>query len=170
LAVAPVLESAAAAWAPSLNQVAMPLASLAPLTMLSAVGLGLLVTAAAVAVVLTRVTSRERSTFGATWDCGYAAPSRRMQYTSSSFAEGLVGFFSWALRPSVHFDAPAGLFPPPASFHTHVADTVLERAVLPLTHTGARTLRWFRWVQHGNLQLYLVYVLATVLVLILVGR
>ena len=26
-----------------------------------------------------------------TWGCGYAAPSRRMQYTSSSFAQLLVG-------------------------------------------------------------------------------
>jgi hypothetical protein len=93
-----------------------------------------------------------------------------MQYTSSSFAETLVGFFSWALRPSVHFAAPQGPFPSAAEFRMHVPDTVLERAVLPLTHAGARTLRWFRWVQHGNVQLYLVYVLATLILLFLVGR
>jgi hypothetical protein len=148
----------------------LPIQVLAPLHFVSLLGWALLVFTAVGMALLGRVARPERATSGLTWDCGYAAPSSRMQYTSSSFAETLVGFFSWALRPNVHFNAPAGLFPAPAAFHTLVADTVLERAVLPVTRVGARTLRWFRWVQHGNVQLYVVYVLATLVVLMLVGR
>ena len=62
------------------------------------------------------------------------------------------------------------LFPPPATFHTHVPDTVLDRAVLPLSRGGARALGWFRWVQHGNVHLYIVYMLAAIVVLVLVSR
>ncbi|HXX67397.1 MAG TPA: proton-conducting transporter membrane subunit [Polyangiaceae bacterium] len=167
LAVEPVLRSATNSWAPELAPAASPLDVLSPLRLLSAAGGSLLALLAAGAVLVWRAPDPSR---GLTWDCGYAAPSRRMQYTSSSFAESLVGFFSWALRPSVHGAAPAGLFPSPTTFHSHVPDTVLDRALIPLSSAGARALRWFRWVQHGNVQLYLVYILATLFVLILMGR
>jgi hydrogenase-4 component B len=93
-----------------------------------------------------------------------------MQYTASSFAQTLVGFFSWALRPEIHATSVRGLFPAATEFRSHVPDTVLERAVVPLSRGGVGALRWFRWVQHGNVHLYLVYILATVLVLALVSR
>jgi hydrogenase-4 component B len=169
-AIAPVVLSATAAWAPEVSAVAEPLEVLAPLRLLSVTGVALLVLTAAGAALLARATAPARASVGPTWDCGYAAPSSRMQYTSSSFAATLVGFFSWALRPSVNADTPRGLFPLPAKFHSHVPDTVLDRAVLPLSRAGARALRWFRWVQHGNVQLYVVYIFATLLVLLLVGR
>lgn len=168
--VAPVLEGATAAWAPEAVAAAQPLAMLAPLHVLSGTGLALVLLAGALALLLARAARRAPVASGPTWDCGYAAPSARMQYTSSSFAETLVAFFSWALRPSVHAGAPAGLFPAGAKFETHVPDTVLDRAILPLSRGGARALRWFRWMQHGNVHLYLVYVLAALIVLLLVGR
>ncbi|MDD5671705.1 MAG: proton-conducting transporter membrane subunit, partial [Candidatus Omnitrophica bacterium] len=41
-----------------------------------------------------------------TWDCGYAKPGARMQYTASSFADPLTGFFGFLLRTRRHLDAP----------------------------------------------------------------
>jgi hydrogenase-4 component B len=169
-AVAPALERAAATWAPQAMAAAPSLHVLAPLGVLSGTSMVLLMLLAVTGVLLLRDTRGSRSAAGPTWDCGYAAPSVRMQYTSSSFAETLVGFFSWALRPSVHAATPAGLFPRATQFHTHVPDTVLDRAVLPMSRQGARVLRWFRWVQHGNVHLYLVYVLAALVFLIAMGR
>ena len=166
-AVAPILRSATDAWEPGVIAAAQPLGVLAPFQFLSAAGVSLLVLIAAGAALLARGSVARR---GPTWDCGYAAPSCRMQYTSSSFAETLVALFSWALRPTVHRPTPAGLFPAAATFHSHVPDTVLDRALVPLSQSGARALRWFRWVQHGNVQLYLVYILTTVFVLIALGR
>jgi hydrogenase-4 component B len=168
--VAPALESATVAWAPEAAAVAQPLTVLAPLHVLSGTGAALALLAGALAVLVARTARRAPVASGPTWDCGYAAPSARMQYTSSSFAETLVTFFSWALRPLVHAGAPAGLFPGATKFETHVPDTVLDRAILPLSRAGARTLRWFRWMQHGNVHLYLVYVVAALIVLLLVGR
>jgi hydrogenase-4 component B len=169
-AVAPVLEGATRTWAPEAAALAEPLQVLAPLRVLSATGVTLVLLVGAAAALLARRGHAAPLASGPTWDCGFAAPSARMQYTASSFAQTLVGFFSWALRPSVHAGAPAGLFPAATRFETHVPDTVLERAILPLSRGGARALRWFRWVQHGNVHLYLVYVVATLIVLWLVGR
>jgi hypothetical protein len=143
---------------------------LAPLHLLTVTGLALLALTGAAAVILARSAPRRHTASGPTWDCGYAAPSSRMQYTASSFAQTLVEFFSWALRPDVHASTPGGLFPAPTKFRTHVPDTVLDRAVLPLSRRGASTLRWFRWVQHGNVHLYIVYILAAILVLAAVSR
>jgi hydrogenase-4 component B len=170
IAVAPALESATSAWAPEVAAVVSPLELLAPLHLVSVAGLSLLVLVGVCAGWLARTTREPMTTSGPTWDCGYASPSHRMQYTASSFAQSLVGFFSWALRPEVHSASVRGLFPAAAEFRSHVPDTVLDRAVVPLSRGGARALRWFRWVQHGNVHLYLVYILATVLVLALVSR
>jgi hydrogenase-4 component B len=168
--VAPALQSATTAWAPDVAAVVQPLGILAPLHILSVTGLALLALTAASAALLARSSRRVPVASTVTWDCGYAAPSPRMQYTSSSFAQTLVAFFSWALQPDVHRGATAGLFPAPAAFHSHVPDTVLDRAVLPLSRGGARALGWFRWMQHGNVHLYIVYMLATIVVLVLVSR
>ena len=74
---------------------------------------------------------------GATWGCGYVAPTPRMQYTSSSFAQMLVGLFAWALRPRTHRPRDLPLFPRKTDFHSEVPDTVLDEAVLPAFRFGA---------------------------------
>ena len=96
-----------------------------------------------------------------TWDCGFAAPTARMQYTSSSFAEMLVGMFRWALRPSVHVDGPRGLFPAKGHFTSHVPDTVLDRVLVPGGRVATRGFHWLRWVQRGSVHAYLLYILVT---------
>ena len=102
-----------------------------------------------------------------TWDCGYAAPSARMQYSSSSFAQWLVDLFGWALRPQVHPSKIDTLFPADTHFESHVDDTVLEEAVNPIT----RGLTWLfglsRYLQQGSLQAYLLYIMVIVIGLLL---
>lgn len=101
-----------------------------------------------------------------TWDCGYARPTARMQYTASSLAGWNVGFFRWALLPKAETSRPRGPFPEGAHFHEHVPDLVLDRVLLP----GARSLAWLlsfvRILQGGHMQLYLVYAVVTLLVLL----
>ncbi len=101
-----------------------------------------------------------------TWDCGYAAPTARMQYTSSSFARGLVAFFAWAMPPVVHAPQRLPLFPTEASLETHVPDTVLDRLLIPLSGRIRRTLMVARHIQSGRMHAYLLYIGATLLVLL----
>jgi hydrogenase-4 component B len=102
-----------------------------------------------------------------TWDCGYAAPTARMQYTSSSFAEMLVGLFAWALQPTSHVPKIEKLFPQHASFHSEVPDTVLDRLILPCSRWLVRGLALFRYLQQGSLQAYLLYILLILILLFL---
>ena len=90
-----------------------------------------------------------------------------MQYTSSSFAQMLVGLFGWALRPRVHKPHDLPLFPQQADFHSEVGDTVLDEAVLPTFSFAARLFSWFRVFQQGNIQTYLLYIFIALIALLL---
>jgi hydrogenase-4 component B len=163
--VASTLDQAAAAWAPDLASTLAPTARLAPLVTVSFLGAALAGSLLAVGGWL--VVRTRRAAAGSTWDCGYAAPTVRMQYTSSSFAESLVGMFAWALRPQVHRPAVQGLFPRPAPLTSHVPDTVLDGLLLPAGRAVGRGLRWFRWLQRGSIHAYIAYILATLVGLLL---
>jgi hydrogenase-4 component B len=93
-----------------------------------------------------------------TWDCGYASPTARMQYTSSSMARGLIGFFAWVMPPRVHAPHDLTLFPKSANLLTHVPDTVLDRGILPATVHLVSLARMARILQSGRIQLYILYV------------
>ena len=58
-----------------------------------------------------------------TWDCGYTAPTPRMQYTASSFVHPLTSLFQPVLGTHTHWVPPLGPFPPEASFSTKTPDT-----------------------------------------------
>jgi hydrogenase-4 component B len=102
-----------------------------------------------------------------TWDCGYAAPSPRMQYTASSFAEMLVRHLGWALRPDTHLPRLSAPFPVAASFASHVPDTVLDRVVAPTFVAAGGVFDWLRLIQRGSIHAYLLYIVGTLLVLLL---
>jgi hydrogenase-4 component B len=160
--VAPVLDRAVAAWAP---ETGAPLAQLAPLGAVTAAAVALL-TALALGGLALRTRTRRASADVPTWDCGYAAPAATMQYSSSSFAEMLVAFFAWALRPVARAPVLAGPFPRRASFHSAVPDVVLDRVVLPAARAVGRGFRWLRWLQRGSINAYLLYILVTLVVLL----
>ncbi len=163
-AVAPALERAAAIAAPGLA-VGTPLAELASLRTVGLAALALVLLVGVVALLLRRRLAADTAA-GPTWDCGYARPTARMQYTASSFARGPVGWFGWALRPRLKGAPVAKLFPAAARFESHVLDTVLDRAVVPVFRAGAWLARQGRVLQHGKMQLYLLYVVATLVALL----
>jgi hydrogenase-4 component B len=126
----------------------------------------LIIMGVAIVAFLTLLGVTRRARAVVTWDCGYAAPTARMQYTASSVARGLVGFFAWAMPAVIHGPRPFELFPSAAAFESHVPDTVLDRALLP-TLRGARWVFGFaRYIQHGRMQLYLLYIGVTLVVLL----
>ncbi len=104
---------------------------------------------------------------GPTWGCGYTAPNTRMQYTSSSFAQMLVDLFGWALRPRTHRPPRLSLFPQKTDFRCDVPDAVLDEAMLPTFHFVARLFTWLRFLQQGNIQIYLLYIFLVLVALLL---
>jgi hydrogenase-4 component B len=168
--VAPLFEDATRIWAPemvgsALFAEASPLAELAPLGFLTFTAALLAGLAVAIGLWLRIQMSRRGVERSGTWGCGYAAPTARMQYTSSSMAQILVDQFDWALHPRRHLPHIRTLFPQGAHYAIEVRDVVLEQVAWPASRLLADRLQWFRWVQAGKVQAYLMYILVVLLFL-----
>jgi len=96
-----------------------------------------------------------------TWDCGYAAPAVRMQYTSTSYVQPLTDFFSLILRARKHIREPRGLFPTVASARTHHQDMFLTGLFSRSYRGFSWALARLHWLQHGRLNLYVLYIALT---------
>ena len=102
-----------------------------------------------------------------TWDCGYAFPTARMQYTASSFAQPLLAFFSPFLRTRERKAGLQGHFPGASSWASETGDTYRELIFEPLFGGCRRLLGRLRGLQEGRMQIYVLYVgLALVALLI----
>jgi hydrogenase-4 component B len=164
--VAPILGRVVETWAPRLDYSGASIPALAPLSWITGMGLAILAGVAVVTVgtwagIRSRSIDRE-----VTWGCGYALPTSRMQYTSSSFAAMVIGLFRWVLRPRSHLPNARGVFPGVSTFHSHVPDAVLDEAVLPTFSVGVWILSGFRFIQRGSIQAYLLYVFVALIALL----
>lgn len=149
----PLVARAAVAWNPAWAGSPVP----APLVTLGLCHVALVGLALLAAVLLWRRVRANGFTRAVTWDCGYAAPTPRMQYTAGSFAGIITGWFAWILRPQRHAQAPAGPFPPGASRAEHTPETVLEHVVEPAGTLVMAVSTAVRRLQHGRVQAYIFY-------------
>jgi len=152
----PAVARAASAWRPDWADIAVP----APLATLGMCHLALVVLAVLAAIILWRRVKQNGVNRAGTWDCGYAVPTPRMQYTAGSFAGIITGWFSWILRPRRHVHPPKGIFPRHASYEEHTPETVLEDVIEPSGSVVMRISTAVRRLQHGRLQSYILYLLA----------
>jgi hydrogenase-4 component B len=132
----------------------------APLALLGSVQLALAVVAGLAGYALWRLARANGLRRGLTWDCGYAAPTPRMQYTSGSFAGIASGWFAWVLQPVRQLRRPRGIFPAGASLIESVPDFVLARVLGPLGTIIQQVAGVARRLQHGRLQYYVLYIVA----------
>jgi hypothetical protein len=143
------------------------LAAVAPLGWVSGGAVGLIVLSVLAWLAFGDRVRRSGATSAVTWDCGYAAPAPTMQYTASSFAQMLVGFFAWVLRPRTDAPSDRALFWGHTRFASDVPDIVLDRALRPGFRFGARLMSSFRFLQAGSIHAYLFYIVAFLIVLLL---
>jgi len=137
-----------------------------PLGWVTVCALGLIALATALTALRRSALSRRPVDQATTWGCGYARPGPRMQYTASSFAQPLIDLFRPLLGTRQTASPPQGLFPQAASFSTDTPDVYRERLYRPVFGGIDRTLSAFRWLQHGRVQLYVLYIGLTLLVLL----
>jgi len=149
----PAVSHAMAAWEPVWADQAVP----APLLTIGLCNAGFAALATLAAVVLWRRVRHNGLSREVTWDCGYAAPTPRMQYTAGSFAGIITEWFAWILRPERHVHAPEGPFPLKANYVEHTPETVLERVVGPAGDFLMFLSRTVRGLQHGRIQAYILY-------------
>jgi formate hydrogenlyase subunit 3/multisubunit Na+/H+ antiporter MnhD subunit len=112
-----------------------------------------------------RILPKPASSEVGTWDCGYAAPSPRMQYTASSFAEPLTRLFGTVLNLRDSDPRPSGVFPLPATFASRSSD-VAERLYAGIFARIAGLGALLRRLETGNAQLYVLYTVVAALALL----
>ncbi|RPJ08784.1 MAG: hydrogenase, partial [Spirochaetaceae bacterium] len=144
-AIVPFLEQAVLSWSasaetaqavgtvsPSLQESLAPIQwiGIASFAVIAFTGLGMFI----LFVLQKRKTAGEPGT----WDCGYAAPTARMQYTGSSFTQTLVGLFRLILWPKMHAPEVKTAFPKTTRFAGNVPDTILSRVVMPFFNLAGK--------------------------------
>jgi len=110
---------------------------------------------------------RERTvTESVTWGCGYRRPTTTMQYTGSSFVQPMLDVFFQTLWTRKTVTAPTGLFPSNASFSSETPDLYKELLYAPVFRRTARLIARLRWLQHGRVHLYVLYLTITIVLLL----
>jgi formate hydrogenlyase subunit 3/multisubunit Na+/H+ antiporter MnhD subunit len=97
------------------------------------------------------------------WDCGFAPPTPRMQYTATAFAQPIRRVFALVFRVE-ETSVPredAG-----ARYQLKVSDRSWNSLYLPLAHLVESAARRVVRLQSGNVRVYLGWTLVTLLVLL----
>jgi hydrogenase-4 component B len=166
VALMPALNDACALWKGS-TMLQTSLAEAAPLGQLSlALAVLGVMLVAGTALLVWRINSAPLS-WTDTWGCGYMMPTPRLQYTGSSLAQLLVQMFRGYLRPTTRNPQIEAIFPVSASFESSVPEVVLDEAIYPAFQFLSRVLLWARLIQRGHIQIYLLYIFAMLVVLLL---
>jgi hydrogenase-4 component B len=166
-AVTPLIERAVAVWDSRPSRMGVSIHGLIPLHWFACASIALLVASYCGALMLRWYRRPDALAEAGTWDCGYARPRSSMQYTGSSFSQMLGVLFGWVLLPRKTAVGPSGLFPGRSRFNSETPDTVLDRILFPVFSLAERVMSWARPIQRGPVQLYLLYILSALLLLLL---
>lgn len=101
-----------------------------------------------------------------TWGCGYTKPTARIQYTGSSFVQMITDHFDFILRTKKAAPKITSLFPEKETFHTEVSDSVSESFYKPFYHFLEKNLYRLTRLQHGLLNVYILYIVLTLILLL----
>jgi formate hydrogenlyase subunit 3/multisubunit Na+/H+ antiporter MnhD subunit len=131
--------------------------SLAPVTVAAVLGGAGLVAAAGMRVAL-RGAGRRAARL---WDCGAGAPTARMEYTATAFAEPLQRVFEDLLRPESDLDvtphAESAYYLERIAYRQRVGDRIEARFYEPVLAGLSSVGRWARPLADGSVHRYLFY-------------
>jgi hydrogenase-4 component B len=127
--------------------------------------LSLLLLAALIFAFLRRRESLLPAGSGPTWGCGYLQPSGRIQYTASSFGAMFGSVAAPLIRSRIRRSAIAGVAPAAATLSYLPEETVLYRVILPVLSLVGKGFAFLRRLQHGEVQVYILYVFVTLVLL-----
>ncbi|HOL31057.1 MAG TPA: proton-conducting transporter membrane subunit [Anaerohalosphaeraceae bacterium] len=134
---------------------------------IAAASILLLMLAAGAALLRWKILRGRTTAEEQTWGCGFAAPTPRMQYTGSSFAQPIVDMFRAVLGSRRKVVRITEFFPRQAEFETHTPDVSSEYLYRPIF----KWVDWFigkmRWVQYGIVQVYVLYIALTLMILLI---
>ena len=134
------------------------------ITMMAAILLGVVIVLALVRYALYRGKTVTRA---GTWGCGFTRPTVQMQYTGSSYAASILEFFR-AVAPLREQHEPLdGRFPGDAHYHSQIEDVAESNSDKLIVRPVMALFDKLRWIQHGDIHLYIGYILLAIVILML---
>jgi hydrogenase-4 component B len=101
-----------------------------------------------------------------TWGCGFTRPTVKMQYTGSSYAASILEFFK-PVAPLTEDHSPVlERFPQKSHYHSHVSDIVELHMGRIVVRPVLAVFEKLRWLQHGDIHLYIGYILLAIVALL----
>lgn len=106
-----------------------------------------------------------------TWGCGYVAPQPDMQYTGKSFSKSLAKLFGFiTIEDKKYRELQAeSIFPSKRSYASSYLEFFETRVFEPLINLLLRFINAFTFIHNGKIQLYVLYGLFFIVVLIILS-
>ncbi len=101
-----------------------------------------------------------------TWGCGFTQPTVRMQYTGTSYGDEMVDFFRPYVPIKRIYTGITAIFPGRTTWDIQVGDLAETYYQQWLAKPLLRLLERLHWIQHGNIQLYIAYIILALIVLL----
>ena len=133
------------------------------ITMASAIFFAFILVALAARYLLYRGKTITRS---GTWGCGFTQPTVKMQYTGTSYAASILAFFSTVAPLREDHSGIEGCFPGRSSYRSKVNDVAELYMNAVIVHPVLALFAKLRWIQHGDIHLYIGYILLAIIVLL----
>jgi len=164
LAFIPVMHSA---MLPSSHAVALGAGDL--LARISLFGCAGIVLIAVCAALRRSLLARNGLRKAPTWGCGYQYGTPRIQYTPASFAEPAARIFGAVMGTSVKRHRDDSYFPARSSLAVQTPDIVRSRLYSPLFEFIERGCNALKIIQNGLVNMYILYILVTLVALLFWG-
>jgi hydrogenase-4 component B len=101
-----------------------------------------------------------------TWGCGFTQPTVKMQYTGSSYASFILDFFRPVAPLSEEHPAIQGRFPVKTHYKSHINDIAGLHMNKLVVDPILLVFEKLRWIQHGDIHLYIGYILLAIVLLL----
>ena len=125
--------------------------------------------AAAIWLIRSVVMKQRIQRTNATWGCGYAAPTSRIQYTGKSFSKPLGKILNFMLIEKKHFEElnPGEIFPEKRSYFSHYHDFFEQNLIDPIITRMNYSANYFSFIQNGRVQSYVLYGIIFILAMLI---
>jgi hydrogenase-4 component B len=135
-----------------------------------AVGVALVLAVAATFALLVVAGASRRRRLYETWGCGRMLQTARMEYTATAFASPFTRVFDFFYRPvkrlDIEFHPESRFFVRKIQYENPTRSIVDEWLYRPVLATLRAGVRGARLMQSGSANLYLIYILAALLLML----
>jgi len=104
-----------------------------------------------------------------TWGCGFQGASPRIQYTDAGFSEPTAKIFAPVMGLKTRLEMDSGLFPQTGELYVSAPDRLRSGLFTPLFTAVESLCNACKVIQHGKIHLYILYILATLVALLVWG-